>query len=748
MTHRLATFVLFVLCTIASALGQERSLRAGDWSGQGWEGDVGFFRESNGLLSYRNDDQAGVATISKPYQKSPSGLLYWEMQTRFDALPTTANTFVWTLFFQKHLGTLYAYSLEPAIRGSGLLLTRYTTDAGRRTFTDRTILATLPLDDRLTTWGALTIQALYTAHDGLRVSAIQPNGTTFTADPITTIADEEIMTIMALRTHFSAKKKLKYSWILPRVETTLGKETPELTYTDLKIYDEGRICLRLDRVVRVDQAVATVSGTAASITLGQSSDEIILTLPFAFAQGMRYAVRVENLLDLHGTPHTITLDFEAESDDPQEQNRPQAPGIFITEIMADPPTTGPLAGTAYIELYNATPETISLGALRLQYKQRTYRLPAVALAPYSYALLYPMGSAIFAQGVQVPMPDFPALAGARFDLSLEALSDGRILDYVHFSSALYGVGLPVGGASVERVSMRPAEWRRSDAPQGGTPGSPSTMRAHKLIQKQSVIINELMLSPKPTGEKYIEFYNNSDTELNLSDLYLTYRNTPTAAPKSWLLVTQPTPLAPGAYVVLCPYPDALPRIHEQTDPKTYIERIDFPSLSPTYTELTLVSHRGGVVVDEAIYRRQWLGATSGERSHHSLERLAPDTDGRQQKSWSRSAQGGTPGVRNHPLDTDDSTAADWPESQALTPGRLLYYATKYSDLLTIDLYHTTGIPILTVRQKQATELLHHLMANTAPLPTLLYIIRVTIAPPREGLAPIAYTDKWMHVSGI
>lgn len=745
MSHRLVSLLLLLFCTATVAVGQQWKSGEGDWSDEGWQGDLGIFWEEKGLLRYRDDGKAGSAVLFKTYTRGLSDLLYWETQTRFEAVPTASNHFIWTLFFEKQGESLYAYCIEPEPRGTGVAITQYKANSAYTGYTDRRVLESLRLDNPALAWSSLILQALFTVEDGLRMTVILPDGRAMSTLFII-LRGGEFIPRMALHTRFSAQKKLSYAWMLPTVSTTLGTGSTDLRYTGIEVFDEGRIVIRLDRPVRIDQAEATVSGTPVSISMGQTSSEIILTLPFAFTGGTRYPVSISRLIDLKGTAHDLAFDIGAESDKPDDPT-PEASGIFITEVMASPPESGPLNGAKYIELYNNTSETIPLQALQLHYKGQRFRLPATPLAPYSYALLYPLGSNPSDLGVQVPMLEFPALSGSFF-LSLEEVSTGAALDRIHFSPALYGEGVPAGGASVERVVFRPPEWRRSDSPTGGTPGRPTAMKAHQAVEKGTVVINELMLSPEPTGEKYIELLNTSDSPVELSDLYLAYKNSPTASPKSWLLVTAPRTIPAGGYTVLCPYPEALPRLHDHTDRETYVERIDFPPLSPTYTEVALMSHKGHTPIDNAIYRRQWLGDTSADRSHHSLERISPGKDGTRRSAWSRSSVGGTPGVRNQPLNTAPTPDAEWPDDPHLSLDDLIRLAPLYSDRLTLELFHLSGSPFLRADKKDAEKLLHELMQNSAPLPTTIYIIRATITPTEEGLQPLTYTSKWLHTPAL
>ena len=189
--------------------------------------------------------------------------------------------------------------------------------------------------------------------------------------------------------------------------------------------------------------------------------------------------------------------------------------LYISEIMASTPDKGPFEGFKYIELYNPQDTPVSLHTFILRYKNTSYTLPEVSVPPRSYVTLFADGdTAVETLEHSVRMAKFPALSGT-FVLQLIGAVSGQVVDRVKFGHKLYGYGFEKGKASVERLSFsgHNDQWRRSDDPRGGTPSEPTKMKPASPVVPNALIINEILLSPPSTGEKYIELHNTTDTPI-------------------------------------------------------------------------------------------------------------------------------------------------------------------------------------------------------------------------------------------
>lgn len=461
---------------------------------------------------------------------------------------------------------------------------------------------------------------------------------------------------------------------------------------------------------------------------------------------------------LHWTLPTAT----AIEDDPEEPSEPTPDplpaiaSLYISELMVSPPDDGVLEGCRYIELFNPHDHSIDLGRILLRYKGASYPLPQASLPSHTYITLYEEENPPAEPIAQAfGMARFPALSG-QFVLQVVETSSGRVLDRVKFTHRLYGRGFERGRASVERLTfaLGESQWRRSSDPRGGTPSSPTTMRPAAPVAVGAVVINELLLSPPSAGERYIELHNTTDRPIPLQDLYLRYRNhKPEGEYTEWRLVTSDEVIPPRGYIVLTPYPETLLRLYDDVPRDALIERVDLPTLSPTYTELALCDYATDEVIDQALYRKQYLGHSTKERTGVSLERRQPGLDGLLATSWHaalKSTSGGTPGRANSVLrlstlsDTEDiDEDLSWPEDPDLDYPAMLRYSAAYADRLSMDVYTLAGQHIIRVSGQDVLRWIDDFRQGRLSWETRLYLIVLKIKGDAD-LHDLYYKAKWLY----
>lgn len=726
-----------------------------------WEGTLDVFQYDQGILSYRDDGVSGKASIHHNYAKPRSGYLIWSFGTLFETPPTTQNSFSLTLFSIQQNQALYQYVLEPSPDSKEILLLKknFQMSSGVWDKISQETLDRHMLRFASTAWNGLEMRVIYEEGIGLVMQTFSPHGELQTSKEVIQVEQGMPVWKIKLQTQFTAKKKLQHSYMLPVVtdEVEEQDESP-LKIIDSKVDELGEVILKMNKSVNTSQAIITCDGHHPTIANGSSPDILIIQLGEVFQANTEYRFIITDLINLQGEKESLEFTIMGKSEDESTIEIPQ--GIFITELMVDPPTSGSLRDIKYIELYNNSGEDIDLGYLTLLYRNTKYELPHSKWANHTFAVAYPEANTHPTNiGLLVPLTNFPALSGT-FTLRL-ADPDGNILDQINYSNRLYGEGFPHGKASVERVGYKPDRWLRSNHPNGGTPGLHTTMRPHVGVEARSVVINELMLSPSGTAEKYIELYNRSSSTIDVSELYLTYANKEEASSsKSWLPVINTFLLKPGEYVVLSSFPESLARIFPDHDANTFVERIDFPSISSTYSEIELRSHADDKVIDRVIYRRQWLGDDSRDRTGYSLERISPDHDGTVRNNWRRarstdseSGIGGTPGVKNSvfgiPSDTlDDRSYISWPDTPEINDIKELYIMLqRFGDLAKLDIYTIDGAPIYSSNGTAITGILDMIRQGKAPYPTMLMVVHITFTDEEKDPPIVSYSSVWLHHNG-
>lgn len=743
--RRCLSLLLFVWCPLM-VMAQT------GWQGE-WQGDLQAFHIEGATLTHRNDGVAGSASIFRPYQLEST--LSWRFGFRFVSLPTTANTFEYTPLYIDEGNYRYYYKVIPYGNQKGIQLVQETHEAysGHWRKLSSQVLSQQLFKSALLVWNNLQVELFYDKERGLQLQTFSTHTGLWQGEWVK-IRQGKVTPRFTISTKFSSQRKLDYTYLLP--ELVGGSAAPE----EVKILrfepeDIGRVTLYLSAPVLVHNARVTCGGFQPTIASGAAADQLVVYLGVAFAPNSQYDFTIHGLQDRSG--HTFSLSFVVETKGETSGSTAIPTGVYFTEIMASPPESGPLQAVKYIELYNNSGAPLALGDSYLLYGRTKYPLPMATVANRSFAVLYlesdPPPSRL---GTLVPMERFPAL-GSNFTLSLND-ANGVEYDKVAFSSRLYGEGEAKGGASIERVTYNPDSWRRSNHPNGGTPGAPTTLMPYNKVAQGSVVINELMLSPTTTGEKYIELFNNSSEVVDLADLYLSYTNKEEGvSAASWLLVRESYLLQPKSYVVLSPFPEILPKLYPQSDAHALVERIDFPAISPTYSEIALHAHTSHQVVDAVVYRRQWLGENSSDRTGFSLERLSPNADGTQRHSWRRALEngskkgmGGTPGIKNgvdgSALPDDTQTGAiEWPDNPMLSLEQVVPMLQRFSSLATLTLYSLTGDVLMSVSGADIRPLFTSLRAGTAPLPTMLFLVDLHFYNPDKEPASVSYKSTWLHI---
>ena len=700
-------------------------------------GDTDLFVIEEGMISLapqaRGRDQA---VLRRSYSLRSGESVSWEMECHYDRRPSRYNTFALDLLTLETADGVVTYTLCPDPKGVEvqLMRTNHPTGGARR----EEPLLRLPMELPDQEWRKVSLRVGYDGKESMTLSVLSPEGGIRRATTAIRM-DGRIDAVMSLRVSYTSSRMESVFWSEPLVRAP-HPVGDELRLIRSSVRRDGSIALYLSDSVDLTKARAHVNGRETSLAYGERLSVVILR-PSSPATGA-LEIRLSGLETADGSAGEIETTVEPFSEKSHHS-------LMISEIMIDPPSVGPLARVPYVEICNKSTSPIDLSRVILRYRATAYELPAVSLPPGGYAVLHSSRQTL-ARGrfVRVPMDHFPSMSGS-FTLALEG-RDGQPYDRVVVDDRLHEPGLPKEGHSLERIASDPPQWRYSTAPMGGTPGVPSLMRPYAKVAPGELVVSELMLSPESVGEKYIELYNNSSHPVELDGIYLSYRNSPTSSFSHWPLVVSPYTLPPGAFTVLTPYPPALARLYPISDRSTFVERIDFPSLSPTYSEIRLVARADREVVDQVTYRRQWLGDTTADRTKYSLERVSPKSDGTRKSSWRRASEatrGGTPGRANS-ASVESDPASLWPDDPRLTYKQMMALLPIYGELSTLELFTLDGQMIYRKQGREVSDLLRKLQEGRAPLPTLIVVVRVVFTHPDPDFAPLTYSGKWVHAGAM
>ena len=731
------------------------------FSQEGWKGDLDAFVFGPDSLSLKSDGVGGAARITYDYSELlPAGdvpALRWDLTARLTDLPTQKNRFEWVLFsVEKEDGSLLKYLLSPDSDGRNINLVVQTfSDTAAKDSLSASVLESLQVLKPSDTWMDLWMQVFLSPDEGLfvRLSSADQGMTESLRYPVSPGMFRPEMEFLV---RYTATKKAAYRWSLPTV--SLWKETlPDLAYTDVRLTDEGLFYIRLNKPVSIDEASVSAPGFVPTLSQ-EAPDLLVVNIGAKAEEDVTLTLTISGLKDAEGRVESITLNLETYKDE-DEGTFPDSPeiegeeGIFLTELMVDPPITGPLRDLKYIEIYNHTSQTFPLNALLLRYRTQEFPLPPVNLLPEAYAVILPAGTTVMIPGEKVYLDAFPALSGD-FPVKILEKASNRELDSYYFSSRSYEPGAPKSGWSVERVSLSPAMWRTSYAPDGGTPGKASSMKPFVQADKGEIILSEIALSSNDKGRKYLEFYNASGHAVSLSNFYLAYRKTPEGIFTPKRITTEGAEVPEKGYLVIAADSAALFQTFGEAVKNTaVVEKTDFPELSEDYTELELRSYRNDQLIDRAKYSSRWVG---GDELLTSLERRFPPKDGFQKEAWGRSMRSGTPGTENQPGDllsgdNGEGSLYEWPDDPVLSYDQMVSLLPLHRDRATLTLFTELGQRIAEAKGAGIEPLLESIRTGTAPFPSIPLIVRIKISHPDEDpdnpelTPPLTYDAVWLSL---
>lgn len=705
---------------------------------EGWSGDIDLFSLENGRLTLTPLAQGREqAEIHRSYELRRGVPVAWTMECHYDRRPSRYNTFVLDLFSIQKETELETYTLCPDPKGLEVRLVRTLSPANGTGKEE--VLLRHPLTSPDEAWQRVALRVVYDGERQMTLSMLSPEGGVQHAD-VSVQLDGRPEGLLSLRVKFTSSRMNSTFWTEPTIHSSY-RSHGQIRLLRSARRSDGTISLYLNQPVDLSRAVALVGGRETRVAYGETLSEVILPVSSPSGSGP-LEVRISGMETLDGPVGEWQTSIERPSAE-------DSSGLIISEIMIDPPTVGPLARVPYVEIANRGTAPVDLGRVILRCRTTAYDLPPVTLPPGGYAVLHSSQYKLPQETAHtLPMDHFPSMSGS-FVLSLEG-RDGQSIDRVVVDDRLYEPGLQREGHSIERVESDPPQWRYSTAPMGGTPGAPSLMRPYETLVPGALVVSELMLSPESVGEKYVELYNNSSHPIELEGVYMSFRNSPDGSYSAWPLVVSPYTLPAKSYAVLTPYPPALERLYPLCDPSTLVERIDFPSISPTYSEISLIARADRTTVDQVVYRRQWLGDTAADRTRHSLERVSPHADGTKKSAWRRASEasrGGTPGRLNS-MSTENGSEGTWPDDPRLSYEQMMALLPLYGEMATLELFTLDGQQIYRKEGREVRPFIAKLQDGKAPLPTLIVVVRVTFTPPDPDFVPLTYSGKWVHAGAL
>ena len=273
--------------------------------------------------------------------------------------------------------------------------------------------------------------------------------------------------------------------------------------------------------------------------------------------------------------------------------------VLINELLANPSTPG----AGWVEIVNRTADPIDVSGWYLADHESN-------LQKYQF----PAGTVLAGGGFMVvPQSIGLAMSATGGELYLSSASEGQLTGYR--ASITYGASAP----DVTYGSHSPSTGR-IDFPALAT-ATPGAENSAPLIPL--VIINEIMFHPSSGEAEFVELYNRSTVEIDLSGWSFSDGIVFTFAPGSTI--------AAGGYVL--------------------IDAADFsPSAMDDGGECLTLINGDGIVVESVCYEgtAPWYQEAAGFGP--SLARRDANSYGNDPNAWEPGTSGGTPGSSNRTLD--------------------------------------------------------------------------------------------------
>ncbi len=169
-----------------------------------------------------------------------------------------------------------------------------------------------------------------------------------------------------------------------------------------------------------------------------------------------------------------------------------------------------------------------------------------------------------------------------------------------------------------------------------------------------VVINEVLFNPKDDGEDFVEIYNRSQKNIDLTKFSIATYDLATDKLKSmYTVVNEYKTLFPGEYLVLTKDPDNIKQQFYTEAPLNFIKMTSMPSFNND-KGIVVIALPDSTVIDRFDYNESMQFPLLVNVEGVSLERISPDHASQDQQNWHSAAQSvgfATPAYKNSQYST-------------------------------------------------------------------------------------------------
>jgi hypothetical protein len=199
--------------------------------------------------------------------------------------------------------------------------------------------------------------------------------------------------------------------------------------------------------------------------------------------------------------------------------------------------------------------------------------------------------------------------------------------------------------------------------------------------KSDLLITEVLFNPFPDGEDFVEIFNNSGHDVDLSGLFLATRDGSGALKQIYPLMNEQQYLSADSYLAITRSKEGILRFYHTTCQECLLQILKFPSLTDESGTIVLLNSNLEVL-DEMSYSDKMHNPLVTETEGISLERISISASSSQLQNWhsaSKSVGFATPGYKNSVNEMRDTTS----QMVQITPDVFSPNGDNFNDQLNI-----------------------------------------------------------------
>jgi|GEM_PF-1507218 len=478
-----AAAALYALATCSLCAQVQDSFSDGELhTNPAWSGDTARFRVNSSYILQSQATGTDTSYISTPHMLSVSSTWQWDIWLRLQFSPSDNNLLRWYLMSSSPdlKGPLNGYYIRIGENGSNDCIRFYRQNGNQHTLLASGSSGSLAANDNTVRIRVLRdVSGLFYVYADLSgnyvyTSEITLNDASFMNEPYTGIWCR----------HTGSNGNRFYADDIGVKIFTPDTESPRLTHAEAGV--NGQLKIRFNEAMdsfsymNPQNYILNGSFLPDSIQADIPQQELRLYFAPVWAQESQQHLEISGLKDLVGNSMQDTAISVLYA-------RPEAYGLVINEIMADPSPTVGLPDCEFVELYNRKNYPLNLAAYRLQIGNSSVSLPSVQVPPKGYVLIFGQAFLPYFPGlVTAPVNGFPAINNSGSTILLKDTS-GQHIHEVRFKSSWYRD--PVkddGGFTLEQknpdeLCTGASNWEASAFTTGGTPGFQNSRYTQEVL---------------------------------------------------------------------------------------------------------------------------------------------------------------------------------------------------------------------------------------------------------------------------